>query len=814
MTMFACSGCGKILAVSANSAGAMKCPHCSNTADVAAAQAFDGQPTLAPTADQEHVVDATQDGAPSDDVCELPPDFLAPPQAPDEIGRLGPYRVLKVLGVGGMGMVFMAEDSGLKRIVALKVMLPALAANESSRKRFVREAQAAASIEHEHIVTIHQVGEDRGVPFIAMQFLKGESLDQRLKRHEKLSLRQVVRIGREAALGLDAAHQRGLVHRDIKPANLWLEAGSDRVKILDFGLARGGGANANLTGTGAVVGTPAYMAPEQANAKPIDARTDLFSLGCVLYRLTTGKPPFKGVDTLSTLAALALEHPKPPRELNPAVPLQLSDLVVRLLEKDPQNRPASAAGVAGDLAALEKEATLDDRIAPQLLAQPRDTKTENLTPGSEMATAGTNAATVEAITRRPRLWWLGGGIASLVAVAAILVWVKIATRGDVNPARVPSSNEVTTSSARDTSSPESVAASSGSANLVGPTGDERTLALWCLGAGADSVIMVNDLHNFVTCKVAGQVPDKGYHIAAVSFQKPNAINNGSMKHFANLARLETLILSNQPVSDQGVMQVRGCLHLKTLMLTSTKTGDQALQHIADNFTELQSLDISNTSVTGTGLVHLKKLTQLNQLEMSGLAAFKQETLASLQGMSGLRELDLSRNAITNDGLAHLQKLPSLERLQLDQTLINDDGLEALLELPALSVLSLADTKIGNAGMATVAKIEGLTDLVLMGTLVDNQGLAALKDLKNLSSLFLYGLHVNDDGIAHLRGLPSLAHLMLFQTEVTDACLPHLKAMKSLKGLDIRQTKITADGIKKIKDELPPQVEVTADEDKD
>jgi serine/threonine protein kinase len=713
-----------------------------------------------------------------------------------------------------MGMVFMAEDSGLKRIVALKVMLPTLAANEASRKRFVHEAQAAASIEHEHIVTIHQVGEDRGIPFIAMQYLKGESLDQRLKRQGRLPLKQVVRIGRETALGLDAAHQRGLVHRDIKPANLWLEAGSDRVKILDFGVARGGGSNANLTSAGAVIGTPAYMAPEQANARPVDSRTDLFSLGCVLYRLTTGELPFKGVDTLSVLAALALHHPQPPCQLNPAVPQQLSDLIVRLLKKDPQNRPSSAAEVADEFAMLQKEATHDEDFVPQPIALVRDAKTKEVTSGSGRRNAGMQPTTEETTTPRPRLWWLALAIVSFVGVAGALILVMIATRGDNAKPRDPSSSVVSNSSARASSSPELRGASSGAASPVAPAGDDRTVALWCLGAGADSVIMVNDMHQPLTCQVQGQIPDKGYYIAAVSFQRPNAINNGDMKRLANLTRLETLILNGQPVSDEGILQLRGCPHLKTLMLTSTKAGDLALQYIAENFPELQSLDISNTNVTGTGLLHLKKLSQLNQLVMSGLVALKQDTLASLQEMNGLRELDVSRNAITNSGLAHLQKLPSVERLQLDQTLINDDGLGALLELPALSVLSLADTKISNGGMATVAKIEGLTDLVLMGTLVDNQGLAALKDLKNLSSLFLYGLHVNDDGIAHLRGLPNLANLMLFQTEVTDGCLPHLKAMKGLKTLDIRQTRITADGVKKIKAELPQRVEITADPDKD
>ena len=165
-------------------------------------------------------------------------DFLAPPQQPDEIGRLGGYRVLKVLGAGGMGVVYKAEDPGLKRLVAIKAMLPAIAASASAKNRFLREAQAAAAIKHNHIVTIHQVGEDRGVPFLAMEFLEGEPLDDRLKRETTLPLAETLRIGREMAEGMAAAHERGLIHRDIKPANTWLEGKKSHVKILDFGLAR------------------------------------------------------------------------------------------------------------------------------------------------------------------------------------------------------------------------------------------------------------------------------------------------------------------------------------------------------------------------------------------------------------------------------------------------------------------------------------------------------------------------------------------------------------------------------------------------
>jgi non-specific serine/threonine protein kinase len=279
---------------------------------------------------------------------------LAPPQSPGEIGRLGEYRVLKVLGAGGMGVVFQAEDPKLHRHVAIKTMLPSAAVSATARQRFLREAQAVAAIEHDHIVPIFQVGEDRGVPFIAMPFLKGEPLDARLKRDKTLPVAEILRIGRQTAKGLQAAHAAGVVHRDIKPANIWLEREGGRVKILDFGLARAAADNTQLTQQGTFVGTPAYMAPEQASGKAVDGRCDLFSLGCVLYHLSTGRPPFMGCDPLSTLVSVTVDEPESPISVKPELPPELSDLVMRLLAKRPEDRLPSAEAVEEALERIEK----------------------------------------------------------------------------------------------------------------------------------------------------------------------------------------------------------------------------------------------------------------------------------------------------------------------------------------------------------------------------------------------------------------------------------------------------------------------------
>jgi serine/threonine protein kinase len=241
-------------------------------------------------------------------ICAL----LAPAEGPGDLGHLGGYRLLEVLGVGGMGVVFRAEDTHLRRVVALKVLKPVLAASPPARERFLREARATAALEHDHVVAVYQVGEDRGLPFLTMPLLHGESLAQRQERDGRLPMAEVVRIGREVAEGLAAAHERGLIHRDVKPSNIWLEAGSGRAKVLDFGLARVADDPAALSQTGTIVGTPAYMAPEQARGEAVDARCDLFSLGCVLYQMTTGESAFHGPNVTAILHALAVKRPRPP----------------------------------------------------------------------------------------------------------------------------------------------------------------------------------------------------------------------------------------------------------------------------------------------------------------------------------------------------------------------------------------------------------------------------------------------------------------------------------------------------------------------
>jgi serine/threonine protein kinase len=309
-------------------------------------------PHSSASSDRDETAAATSPGSTS------APGF-GPPAADGEVGTLGPYRVLKELGKGGMGAVYLALDTRLERQLALKVMLPEFAADLDAKGRFLREARAAAKISHDNVVIVHEADERDGVPYIAMQFLQGYPLDQYLKQKGAPSLAHVLRIAREAALGLAAVHQLGLVHRDIKPANLWLEAPNGRVKVLDFGLAKPVGSESELTKSGTMVGTPAYMSPEQARGLKVDHRTDLFSLGAVLYRLCTGKTPFAGEHVMAVLAALMTEEPTPVRDLNPNIPESLAVFIHQLLAKKPEARPQTANDVAKHLRAI-----LDQLLTP------------------------------------------------------------------------------------------------------------------------------------------------------------------------------------------------------------------------------------------------------------------------------------------------------------------------------------------------------------------------------------------------------------------------------------------------------------------
>jgi hypothetical protein len=293
------------------------------------------------TADATVAADAA--GEESDDGVFL--DFLDPSGKPAHIGRLGPFEITELLGRGGMGIVFKATDRALNRPVAIKVLAPHFASSGAARKRFAREAKAAAAVVHDHVVAIHSVGTWKGLPYLVMSYVPGCSLQELLDAEGPLDVKEILRIGMQTALGLAAAHAQGLVHRDVKPANILLENGVRRVRITDFGLARAMD-EASLTQSGVISGTPQYMSPEQSRSAAIDHRSDLFSLGSTLFAMAAGHPPFRADSPMTVLLRIRDEEPRPIRDINPDVPDWLATIIARLLAKAPERRFQSAAHVA------------------------------------------------------------------------------------------------------------------------------------------------------------------------------------------------------------------------------------------------------------------------------------------------------------------------------------------------------------------------------------------------------------------------------------------------------------------------------------
>jgi hypothetical protein len=710
--------------------------------------------------------------------------ILAPAQAPGELGRLGSYRVLSIIGRGGMGVVFRVEDVQLGRPVALKVMRPSRAITAAARQRFLREARAAATVKHPHIVTIYQVGDDQGTPFLAMELLDGESLEARLKRLGRLSPAEVLELGRALAAGLAAAHERGVIHRDIKPANVFLEgvghgeSGTGdsplpRVKILDFGLARTASEDLRLTESGVIVGTPEYMAPEQARGRPVDARCDLFSLGSVLYHAATGVVPFRGADAVSTLLAVADGTPAPPRQLQPRVPPALSELVMWLLQKDPAARPASARAVLERLRAID---------APRPAAAVAVSATDLLPAVGEGNSADPPEATTytgQARGANWKAWVLASFVAPLVLLPLGLflrpAWLPFGAHepDPLDPGVPPVAGPppVGVGGAR---AEEVHQAAVANPPPVGADRD-RQAAEWVLSLGGNAGI--RDGNGFRQVQAPGTLPADAFVLEFVNLHSKPATSAG-LARLKGLTNLKVLLVGASRITDDGLEHLAGLVSLGRLSLNSTSVSDDGLKHL-QGLTAIANLDLQYTQVRGAGLKYLKDFRDLQTLSLSN-SPITDAGLESIKEFDHLRELSLGgRMPLTDAALGKLQGLPNLLILRLQAAeWLTDAGLKALKNRDTLNELNLAQTQISDAGLEHL------------------QGFA------NLNVLVLSQTQVRGPGLGYLKHLPELVRLDLFDTQVDDAGLQALQDCRSLQSLNLAKTRVTAQGIADLQKALP------------
>lgn len=696
-----------------------------------------------------------------------------------EFQSLGPYRVLQELGRGGMGAVFLAVDTRLDRPLALKVMLPEYAAKPVARERFLREARATARIMHDNIVTVFEADERDGMPYIAMQLLEGCPLDAYLKQGRRLTLPQLLRVAHETAAGLAAAHRTLLVHRDIKPGNLWLEVPQGRVKILDFGLAKPVDADIEITKSGAIVGTPAFMSPEQGQGLKVDHRSDLFSLGAVLYLLTTGRLPFQRPNVMAVLMALGNDDPTPVLDLNPEAPAALATLIHKLLSKRPEHRPASADEVARSL--LEIASSLPDSHlsgivmeAVQVASHSAVWATQpfsNLSADAAMTTAaaesleprGTWQASQTALADSPpRAGWRKVATAWLLtfAVLAAVVVVVIENRdGSRTRLEVPSGAAVSIREqqgetvvdvhprgAEPTGEVQAAPASTSAASIestLPPVGLPRA-PTWPFADLPFAKSRDNDLPFFdlkpgpMKAADSPPAPAADVDLAAARyilevggrvrfFEYPELITGANQVLPIEASTLEVVWLrGNQEVTDEGLAIMRGVQYVTHLDLVGTPVTDVGLAHFK-GCQRLEIFDVVGAPIGDAGVAHFRGLKGLVSLWL-GSTKVTDVGLAAFQDCKYLNHLDLTSTRVTDKGLAHFQGCHYLTGLYLGNTKITDAGLAIFSNSPRLKEIFLHDTAVTDAGFAPFFACPALTKVDLRGTQVTRATIEKLRRL--------------------------------------------------------------------------------------
>lgn len=699
---------------------------------------------------------------------------VAEEQVPD-LGQIGEYKLLEKLGEGGMGAVYKALHVHLDRVVALKVLPKSRADDELAIARFYREMKAAGRLRHPNIVEAYDAREIDRAPVLVMEYVDGVDLAELVRRRGPLPMAAACELVRQTALGLQHAHEHALVHRDIKPSNLILErgraAGADpaslsqpQVKILDLGLAllRAEAVSpAEMTASGQVMGTVDYMAPEQVtDSHSVDIRADIYSLGCTLYKLLSGKTPFSDVNyrtPMKRLLARLTDPPTPIRDLRPDIPAALATVIDRLLAKDPEQRPSLPREVAMallpftqgcDLAALHgpepapdadvraPRSTLDHVSSahtgtePHVAASPIVTRSvsEVSTPArraSEGVPPAPRSSSAHGRRRIPTWLLASAGGAALLLLAGIIITIthKDGTKTEINapddagvelrqagklvakipakPSPSPTSNTPPGTQALSASPPLRVSPSPLLAPSPAPPPDypaERKAAAWIIQHG--SAQLADGL---------GQI------LASVSRQQPQLPD----KPFV----VVVVVLSSADIDDAGLANLANCQQIREALLDG------------------------NPKVTAKGL-------------------------KALQRSKRLRKLNVAKTSV-GAGLGEaLAFWSELEALLAQGSQVNDDAVKSIPDLPRLQNLSLADTPVTAGGLARLVErcpnLREITSETASGSLP----VSALKRLRFLRRASLRGDQLTDEAVAMLVQLPSLEHLEL-RSPVTDATLQRL-----------------------------------------
>jgi len=660
---------------------------------------------------------------------------------------VGNYEFLEFVGSGGMGVIYKARHPVMKRIVAIK-MLHSHLMNETVTRRFQQEAEAVSALSHNCIIAVHDFGvSEHGQPYMVMDYIDGKPLSEIL-RDGPMRLDAVVNIGIQLAHALQHAHEKGVLHRDLKPSNIMVtdyDCSFPEVKIVDFGIAKIlETEHTKVTQTGELLGTPQYMSPEQCRGHTLDARSDVYSLGCVMFEAMTGKPPFGGGSMVSTIVEQISKPARTLHEVRPdiAFPSRLEDLMARALAKDPADRYSSMSALLEDLNAVQAIVGSDQKFK--------------------------GGGRVRRLNREQRqlLMISVAAVLSLVGVAACtLMFIQMVNQALAGKA------------------PGSAAARNAET--------------------AGRLIFLERQKNarFLDPKRLDDHFVKNYFSENLGLSSldvsGSSITDSSLPAIAAQKNLHFVTFDDTAITDSGIAYLRMLHDLLELHVDRTRLTDRGMPYIAA-IKSLRTLSLKGTAVTDDGVRAISNL-QLRALFLSGTAV-TDETLKTVAAMKSLQTLSFaSCRGITGSGIKYLAELPTLQYLDFENCSLSNEGIESVSQLKHLLALEFGRTRVTADGVTKLSRISTLEYLNLSETRVEPSWIESIARLPRLRSLVLNGCRVDPRVMAMIpERLPSLTNLRMRFTPLTDEMLEPLEKMKGLQLLDVEGSGVSHNGVAKLK----------------